>query len=58
MWLKLTAAGVISCRGDLDVWLNLTAVGVISCRGDLDVCLKLGDLDVCEIECARSIFGL
>ena len=24
--VKLTAVGVISCRGDLDVWLELTAV--------------------------------
>ena len=38
VWLKLTAVGVIFCRGGLGQ-LKLTAVGVVSCRGDLDVCL-------------------
>ena len=59
MCVKLTAAGVISCRGEIDVCEKLTAVGAISCRGDFGVCVKLtavggiscrGGFDVCEID--------
>ena len=43
MCVKLTALGVISCRGELCVCVKLTATGVISCRGELDGC----EIEVC-----------
>ena len=57
MCVKLTAAGVISCRGEIDVCEKLTAVGAISCGGDLflwshvdEITVKnLGGLRVREI---------
>ena len=40
MCVKLTAAGVIPCRGELGVsGINCSGCdGVIPCRGELDVC--------------------